>query len=111
MAFKSLYNPPDRLFFFLINAIQQEIKQGFLAQKQAEVVAKNVRLMIEGGRECRRETYKPHSVLAIVSLGRNDAVAQFPFLTLSGRIPGIIKSGDLFVGKTRKLMGLSPHIV
>ncbi|XP_050899999.1 uncharacterized protein LOC127106737 [Lathyrus oleraceus] len=88
-----------------------EIKQGFLAQKQAEVVAKNVRLMIEGGRECRRETYKPHSVMAIVSLGRNDAVAQFPFLTLSGRIPGVIKSGDLFVGKTRKLMGLSPHIV
>lgn len=88
-----------------------EIKQGFLAQKQAEVVAKNLRMMIEGGKECWRETYKPHSVLAIVSLGRYDAVAQLPFLTISGRIPGYIKSGDLFVGRTRKQMGLSSHIV
>ncbi|XP_061342871.1 uncharacterized protein LOC133289005 [Gastrolobium bilobum] len=88
-----------------------EIKQGFLAQKQAEVVAKNLRLIIEGTKECGitgMETYKPHSVLAIVSLGRKDAVAQVPLMTICGRIPGIIKSGDLFVGKTRKHMGLNP---
>ncbi|XP_061343019.1 uncharacterized protein LOC133289084 isoform X2 [Gastrolobium bilobum] len=85
-----------------------EIKQGFLAQKQAEVVAKNLRVIIEGRKECGMETYKPHSVLAIVSLGRKDAVAHFPFLTTIGRIPGIIKSGDLFVGKTRKQIGLNP---
>ncbi|KAK2380049.1 apoptosis-inducing factor protein A [Trifolium repens] len=88
-----------------------ELKQGFLAQKQAGVVAKNMRLMMEGGKECWRETYKPHPAMAIVSLGRHDAVAQFPFLTISGRIPGFIKSRDLFVGKTRKQMGLNPHIV
>lgn len=75
------------------------------------MVVKNLRLMLVGGKECRMETYKPHSALAIVSLGRNDAVAQFPFITISGRIPGFIKSGDLFVGKTRKQMGLNPHIV
>ncbi|RZB46151.1 Apoptosis-inducing factor-like A [Glycine soja] len=55
-----------------------EIKQGFLAQQQLEVVVKNLNL---------------------------------PFLTISGRIPGFIKSRDLFVGKTRKQMGLNPvHI-
>ncbi|KAL2328413.1 hypothetical protein Fmac_021840 [Flemingia macrophylla] len=85
-----------------------EIKQGFLAQQQADVVAKNLKVMIEGGRECRMDTYKPHSTVAIVSLGRKEAVAQFPFLTIIGRIPGFIKSGDLFVGKTRKQMGLNP---
>ncbi|CAL0329011.1 unnamed protein product [Lupinus luteus] len=85
-----------------------EIKQGFLAQKHAEVVVKNLKVIMEGGRECRLVTYKPlSSVLAIVSLGRKDAVAQFPFLTIIGRIPGFIKSGDLFVGKTRKQMGLT----
>ncbi|OIW08467.1 hypothetical protein TanjilG_03143 [Lupinus angustifolius] len=85
-----------------------EIKQGFLAHKHAEVVVKNLKMIIDGGRERKLVTYKPlSSVLAIVSLGRKDAVAQFPILTISGRIPGIIKSGDLFVGKTRKQMGLS----
>lgn len=88
-----------------------ELKQGFLAHQQAEVVVKNLKLIIEGGSECRLDTYKPHSALAIVSLGRKDAVAQFPYLTIIGRIPGLIKSGDLFVGKTRKQMGLNPDIV
>ncbi|KAL1362686.1 hypothetical protein AAHE18_03G098700 [Arachis hypogaea] len=87
-----------------------EIKQGFLAHKQAEMVAKNLKLTMEAGTECmnRMDTYKPHLALAIVSLGRKEAVAQLPFMTMSGRIPGIIKSGDLFVGKTRKQMGLNP---
>ncbi|KAK7263451.1 hypothetical protein RJT34_31041 [Clitoria ternatea] len=84
-----------------------ELKQGFLAQQQAELIANNLKIVIEGRRECGIGTYKPHSALAIVSLGRKDAVAQFPFLTTIGRIPGFIKSGDLFVGKTRKQMGLN----
>lgn len=54
------------------------------------------------------DTYKPQLAMAVVSLGRKDAVAQIPFLTISGRIPGLIKSGDLFVGRTRKQMGLNP---
>ncbi|KAJ1440751.1 hypothetical protein SESBI_01824 [Sesbania bispinosa] len=81
---------------------------GFLAQKQAEVVVKNLKLMIGVGKACRMETYKPHSALAIVSLGRNDAVAEFPFITISGRIPGFIKSGDLFVGKIKQENGTQP---
>ncbi|XP_077230806.1 uncharacterized protein LOC143863909 [Tasmannia lanceolata] len=83
-----------------------EIKQGFYAQKHALVVAKNIKLLINGEKESKMETYKAGSVLAIVSLGRKEAVAQFPFMTTIGCIPGMIKSKDLFVGKTRKEMGI-----
>ncbi|KAJ9188621.1 hypothetical protein P3X46_000001 [Hevea brasiliensis] len=89
-----------------------EIKQGYLAQKHAEVAAGNLKLLMAGGKECKMAAYKPDgSVTAIVSLGRRDAVAQFPFITIIGLIPGMIKSGDLFVGKTRKQRGLEPHVV
>ncbi|TKY67024.1 Apoptosis-inducing factor-like A [Spatholobus suberectus] len=91
-----------------------EIKQGFAAQQHADVVVKNLKMMMGRGRDhsqCRMETYKPQLAMAIVSLGRKDAVAQLPFLTIIGRAPGLIKSGDLFVGRTRKQMGLNPNIV
>ncbi|XP_059429927.1 uncharacterized protein LOC132163596 [Corylus avellana] len=87
-----------------------EVKQGFLALKHALVAAKNLKLLMTGGNESKMATYKPSSAIAIVSLGRKDAVAQFPFTTIIGRIPGWIKSGDLFVGRTRKQMGLQPHV-
>lgn len=83
-----------------------EMKQGYLAQKHALVVAKNVKLLMAGGRETKMAAYEPGKAVAIVSLGRRDAVAQFPFTTVSGCLPGMIKSRDLFVGKTRKQMGL-----
>ncbi|KAA8549945.1 hypothetical protein F0562_001647 [Nyssa sinensis] len=89
----------------------QEIKQGYLAQKHALVAAKNLKLLITGGIESKMETYVPKSIKAFVSLGRQDAVAQFPFTTVIGIIPGLFKSKDLFVGKTRKQLGLDPHIV
>lgn len=88
-----------------------EIKQGFLAHKHAVVAAKNLKLLMTGGRESKMATYKPGSAIALVSLGRKDAVAQFPFTTIIGRVPGWIKSGDLFVGRTRKEMGLEPYVV
>ncbi|CAI0544026.1 unnamed protein product [Linum tenue] len=87
-----------------------ELKQGYLAQNHASVVAKNLKVTLNGGRPCRMSTYKPGSDLAIVSLGRREAVAQFPFTTVSGVLPGLIKSKDLFVGKTRKAMGLDPNV-
>ncbi|KAK3443746.1 hypothetical protein EUGRSUZ_B03822 [Eucalyptus grandis] len=68
----------------------QEIKQGCLAQKHAA-----------GGEERKMAVYEPRSVKAIASLGRREALAQ---------IPGAIKSKDLFIGKTRKLIGLKPDI-
>nr|VDD45094.1 unnamed protein product [Brassica oleracea] len=51
------------------------------------------------------------SEMAIVSLGRKDSLAQFPFATGVGCLPGLIKSKDLFVGKTRNTRGLNPKLV
>lgn len=89
----------------------REIKQGYIAQKHALVVAKNLKLLLSGGKENKMAIYKPHSVKVLVSLGRHDAVAQFPLTTLIGLVPGLIKSKDLFVGKIRKQLGLDPRIV
>ncbi|XP_078434045.1 uncharacterized protein LOC144705312 [Wolffia australiana] len=85
-----------------------EIKQGYLAQKQAAVVEKNLKWLISGAARGSLKAYKPGSKIAIVSLGRKEGVAHFPYFTLFGCLPGKIKSGDLFVGKTRKQLGLSP---
>lgn len=86
----------------------KEIKQGYLAQKHALVAAKNLKLLMIGGKEKKMASYhQAHSAIALVSLGRKEAVAQLPFTTLIGHIPGLIKSRDLFVGKTRKQMGLN----
>ncbi|CAN6243058.1 unnamed protein product [Urochloa humidicola] len=84
-----------------------EIKQGYLAQKHALLVAKNLKLLIKGSPNTKLSTYSTGYPLALVSLGRNEGVAQLPFLTLSGCLPGKIKSGDLFISKTRKQMGLN----
>ncbi|PKU69599.1 apoptosis-inducing factor homolog B [Dendrobium catenatum] len=83
-----------------------EIKQGFLAEGHASVAAKNLQLLIKGAPEKKLATYKASPPIALVSLGRKEGVAQFPFVTLSGCLPGKIKSKDLFVGKTRKALGL-----
>lgn len=50
--------------------------------------------------------YAPASPMAIVSLGRREALTQIRCVTLIGRIPGMLKSKDLFVGRTRKQLGL-----
>ena len=87
----------------------QEIKQGYLASKQGGVVAENIKKLIRsGGRPCKLAVYKPlETPFGIVSLGRNEGVAQFPIMTISGRMPGMIKSKDLFVGQSRKELGLT----
>ncbi|KAG7012960.1 Apoptosis-inducing factor-like A, partial [Cucurbita argyrosperma subsp. argyrosperma] len=85
-----------------------EIKQGYLAERHAHITSKNLKVLLMGGNESKLATYKLGSPLAIVSLGRKEGVAQLPFTTISGCIPGLIKSGDLFVGKTRKELGLAP---
>ncbi|OIT28793.1 PREDICTED: apoptosis-inducing factor homolog B-like [Nicotiana attenuata] len=89
-----------------------ELKQGYLAQEHAKIAAKNITLSIKGVEDDHKlAVYKPATkALAIVSLGRKEAVAQFPCLSIAGRVPGMIKSGDLFVGKTRKGLGLQPDV-
>ncbi|KAL0922133.1 hypothetical protein M5K25_006095 [Dendrobium thyrsiflorum] len=83
-----------------------ELKQGFVAEKHGLVVAKNLQVLMRGAPEKKLEIYTPSPPIAMVSLGRKEAVAQFPFGTLFGWVPGMIKSKDLFVGKTRKTLGL-----
>ncbi|XP_031504382.1 uncharacterized protein LOC116266972 [Nymphaea colorata] len=85
-----------------------ESKQGYIAQKHAILTAKNIKLLIKGGKESHLSSYKPASTMAIVSLGRKEAVAQLPFFTAIGHIPGMLKSKDLFIGKTRRELGLDP---
>lgn len=85
-----------------------EIKQGYLAQFHAKVAAKNLKMLMGGAEERKLSTYRPAPKAAFVSLGRKIAVGQIIFLTMFGRIPGMIKSGDLFVGKARKEYGLKP---
>ncbi|KAI3982602.1 hypothetical protein MKX01_031341 [Papaver californicum] len=83
-----------------------EMKQGYLAQEHALLTAKNIKLLMDGGKESKLRSYKAGSDMAIISLGRREALAQFPFATLIGCFPGLIKSKDLFIGKTRKTMGV-----
>ncbi|CAH9148789.1 unnamed protein product [Cuscuta epithymum] len=84
----------------------KELKQGFIAQNHALLAAKNVKLLISGAKEQKLAKYKPGIKMAIVSLGRRHAVMQVGCKTFSGRIPGKIKSEDLFVGEARKKLGL-----
>ncbi|XP_073033295.1 uncharacterized protein [Primulina eburnea] len=84
-----------------------ELKLAYLAHNQALVAAKNLKLLMSGGNKTNLSTYTPAPPVAIVSLGRRDGILQFRCLTLSGRIPGMIKSGDMFVTKSRKELGLS----
>lgn len=93
-----------------INDIR-ESKQGECAKRQAKVAAKNMK-MIMVGKESKMESYVPLSpTTAMVSLGRKQAIAQFSFTTMSGILPAFIKSRDLFVGKTRKHLGLHPTLL
>lgn len=90
-------------------AVLQEIKQGFLAGKQAGVVVENIKkLSKDVAKAPKLAVYKPlETPFGLVSLGRYEGVAQFPIITIAGRIPGMIKSKDLFVGQSRKELGLT----
>lgn len=85
----------------------KELKQGFCAQKHAKVIADNIKKLSANPKPKKLSTYKASPAMAIVSLGRYHAVGQFPFGTFSGRLPGMLKSKDLFVGPTRKALGLN----
>jgi hypothetical protein len=91
----------------LISINVQEIKQAYIAHKHALLVAKNLKLLIKGFPNSKLATYNPGYPLALVSLGRKEGLLQLPLLTLCGCLPGKIKSGDVFVGKTRKNLGLN----
>ncbi|KAG0492389.1 hypothetical protein HPP92_005787 [Vanilla planifolia] len=83
-----------------------EMKQGVLAQRHALLVAKNLKLLMRGGNDCKLARYRPSRTSARVSLGRKDAVVQFSLITFSGFVPGMFWPRDLFTVKTTKLLGL-----
>ncbi|XP_074570363.1 uncharacterized protein LOC141826951 [Curcuma longa] len=88
-----------------------ERKQGILAQRHAAIVAKNLKAVLKGvggkeGKEVKLGKYKPSVAIAMVSLGKKDAVAQLPFTTMSGFLPGLIKTREIFLRKTRKLLSV-----
>ncbi|KAL9244166.1 hypothetical protein vseg_017970 [Gypsophila vaccaria] len=85
-----------------------ELKQGFLAMKHAELTAKNIKHLVKGASVKKLGAYKAAPPMAFVSLGKREGLAQISSYTISGCLPGLIKSKDLFVGKTRKTFGLKP---
>ncbi|KAL6595535.1 hypothetical protein ACP70R_047875 [Stipagrostis hirtigluma subsp. patula] len=89
-----------------------EAKQGHLAQRQAMVVSRNLRLLVKGvAREEKLHRYKPATKAGItVTLGRRDALSELPFMTLIGHIPGAVKPRDLFISRTRRMMGLKSKL-
>ena len=89
----------------------QEIKQGYFASLHAEVVAENIKKLIKEPKTSSKnlKSYtRMNAPVAIVSLGRRDALAQVSCGTFLGCLPGLVKNKDLFVGKTREGLGLKP---
>nr|GEX44766.1 apoptosis-inducing factor homolog B [Tanacetum cinerariifolium] len=90
----------------------KEMKHGYLAKKQASVVTKNLKWLLGGGNESEMvSTYKLSAAKATVTLGSQSLVAQSPLNTMMGRIPGLITSKDLFVGKMRNELDVDSHVV
>lgn len=82
-------------------------RRGSFAYQHAAVAAKNLKLLLGGGREEKLARYKPNdSSPEVVSLGRRQAVAQLSFATIKGHIPGLLQSKDSYVAWNRKQMGL-----
>ncbi|XP_006662752.3 ferroptosis suppressor protein 1-like [Oryza brachyantha] len=85
-----------------------EAKQGYLAQRHAMVVSRNLKLLVKGGesREHKLHRYKASKVNITITLGRRDALSELPFMTVIGHLPGAIKPRDHFISRTRRMMGL-----
>ncbi|KAJ9546016.1 hypothetical protein OSB04_025723 [Centaurea solstitialis] len=81
------------------DAQQTELKQGYLAQRHALVVAKSLKLLSNGCDESALVKYTPASPMAIVSLGRREALIQIWRLTL------INKRGESVDEKIKRLDG------
>jgi len=88
--------------------VVQEIKQGYLAKKHAKVVAENIKKLIKDPKSKKLTSYhRLEKPFGIVTLGRHMAIAQFLCCTCIGCFPALFKNKDLFVGDSRKELGLS----
>lgn len=84
-----------------------ELNQGYFVQRHAMVVSKNIKLLMEGAKDSKLLKYKPSSTAPMVSLGKTDAVVQLSFAMVVGYLPAMWKSRDLYVNRTRTLLGLA----
>ncbi|KAM0926764.1 hypothetical protein ACQ4PT_003339 [Festuca glaucescens] len=84
-----------------------ELNQGYFVQRHAMVVSKNIKLLMEGAKDSKLLKYKPSSTVPMVSLGKTDAVVQLSFAMVVGYLPAMWKSRDLYVNRTRTLLGLA----
>lgn len=83
-----------------------ELEQGYFVQKHAMIVSKNIKLLMHGAKDSKLLKYKHSTTMPMVSLGKKDAVAQLSLATVLGHLPAMWKSRDLFVHRTRNLLGL-----
>jgi NADH dehydrogenase FAD-containing subunit len=86
----------------------EEPKTAYLAQKHAEVVAKNIRATF-GGRKSSLKPYQPNpNPPMVVPVGPDDGVTQFPAaggLVVGRRATKLLKGRDLMVERYRKILG------
>ena len=86
-----------------------EAKQGVAAQEHARRIAFNLKKMMMQERhvkgtvrlEEQLKPYAPGPDMVLVSLGRNNGLAQTPFNTFTGLWPTITKSKGLMIEKVR----------
>ncbi|GJW58146.1 hypothetical protein Tco_0104877 [Tanacetum coccineum] len=88
----------------------RKMKQGNFAKKQASVAAKNMKLLLMKEVKAICQLTSPIQ-LKLVSLGRNDTVAQLSLTAIIGLVPGLIIAKDLFVRKTKKKLDVDSHVV
>ncbi|GLC45828.1 hypothetical protein PLESTM_001784400 [Pleodorina starrii] len=87
-----------------------ESKLGYLAMKHAELAAASIKALssAKGGKAPKLGSWTPNmgKEAMLVTLGRSDGVCRVGGTVFSGCLPAMIKSKDLFVGKTRGDLGV-----
>ncbi len=86
-----------------------EIKLGYLAQAQGKLLAQELQqLAVSDQFPGKLKPWKLRGGFPamFVSLGKHSGVGHIGPVLVWGWIPAKIKSGDLFIGKTRKDIGL-----
>lgn len=84
-----------------------EIKKGHFAEAHANVAIQNIKKLIKDPKCKQLNKYRTSSCLTVVvPLGRYSAICQTPCCVCSGRVAATAKCGDLWVSRTRCLLGL-----
>ena len=79
-----------------------EGKLGYLADKQAAALAKNLIALSKGKSQ---KPYKPNPMMSLVPIGRDGGFVQLPFAVTSLKFMVNMKQKDMFIRKTFKTLG------